>query len=75
MEMNEFSIKDKPNVSSNNIYNETNVGKFFISIDLKKANFQTLKNIDSQLPPPKGRGFAIKPLGFWRLGDWPHPAT
>jgi hypothetical protein len=49
MDMNEFSIKDKPNVSSNNIYNETNVGKFFISIDLKKANFQTLKNIDNEI--------------------------
>ena len=49
MDMNEFSMKNKPNVSSNNIYNETNVGKFFISIDLKKANFQTLKNIDNEI--------------------------
>ena len=49
MDMNEFSMKNKPNVSSNNIYNETNVGKFFISIDLKKANFQTLKNIDKNI--------------------------
>lgn len=30
-------------VGDYNIYNCTNVGKFFISIDLKKANFQTLK--------------------------------
>ena len=30
-------------ISSNNIYNETNVNKIFLSIDLKKANFQALR--------------------------------
>lgn len=49
MDMNVFTIKDRPNITSNNIYNNDNIGKFFISIDLKKANFQTLKNIDKDI--------------------------
>lgn len=49
MDMNKFTIKDRPNVSSNNIYNEENIGKFFISVDMKKANFQTLRNIDKEI--------------------------
>lgn len=49
MNMNVFTIKDKPNITSNNIYNNDNIGKFFISIDLKKANFQTLRNIDKNI--------------------------
>ena len=46
MDMNVYAIKDRPNITSNNIYNQDNIGSFFISIDLKKANFQTLRNID-----------------------------
>ena len=49
MDMNVFTIKDRPNITSNNIYNNDNIGKFFISIDLKKANFQTLRNIDKDI--------------------------
>jgi hypothetical protein len=49
MDMNVFTIKKKPNITSNNIYKQTNIGKFFISIDLKKANFQTLRNIDKDI--------------------------
>lgn len=49
MDMSVYSIKDKPNITSNNIYNNDNVGSFFISIDLKKANFQTLKKIDKDI--------------------------
>ncbi len=49
MDMNVFTIKKKPNITSNNIYKQTNIGKFFISIDLKKANFQTLRNIDKNI--------------------------
>lgn len=49
MDMNVFTIKDKPNITSNNIYKQTNIGKFFISVDLKKANFQTLRNIDKNI--------------------------
>ena len=49
MDMNVFTIKDRPNITSNNIYNNDNIGKFFISIVLKKANFQTLRNIDKDI--------------------------
>ena len=49
MDMKVFTIKDRPNITSNNIYNNDNIGKFFISIDLKKANFQTLRNIDKDI--------------------------
>lgn len=49
MNMTDFSIKDKPNVSSGNIFNENNVSKYFLSIDLKKANFQALRKYDSDI--------------------------
>lgn len=49
MDMAPYSIKSKPPISSNSIYNQENVGKFFISIDLKKANFQILRNIDKDI--------------------------
>lgn len=49
MDMNKFKVIDKPNVSSNNIYNGGNIGKGFLSIDLKKANFQSLKYVDSNI--------------------------
>lgn len=49
MDMNVFTVKKKPNITSNNIYKQTNIGKFFISVDLKKANFQTLRNIDKDI--------------------------
>ena len=49
MDMSVYNIKDKPNVSKNDIYKQNNIGKFFLSVDLKKANFQTLKNIDKDI--------------------------
>ena len=49
MDMNVYSIKNKENISSNNIYNEANIGKFFISVDLKKANFQVLNKINREI--------------------------
>jgi hypothetical protein len=49
MDMNVFTIKKKTNITSNNIYKQSNIGKFFISVDLKKANFQTLRNIDKDI--------------------------
>lgn len=49
MDMSVFAIKNKSNITSNNIYNESNVGETFLSIDLKKANFQTLKHIDNNI--------------------------
>ena len=32
-----------PKIGEHSIYNQENIGRFFISIDLKKANFQALK--------------------------------
>lgn len=49
MDLNCFSVKDKPNVTSNNVYNCSNIGKSFLSIDLKKANFQALKHVDPEI--------------------------
>lgn len=49
MDMNVYSIKNKVNITSNNIYNQSNIGKFFISVDLKKANFQVLNKIDKEI--------------------------
>lgn len=49
MDMSKFTVKKRPEVTSNNIYNQDNIGHFFISIDLKKANFQTLRNIDKDI--------------------------
>lgn len=48
-DMTEYSVKNKPNVTSNSIYNINNVGKFYMSVDLKKANFQALKNVDKDI--------------------------
>lgn len=36
-------------VGDTNIYNELNVGKCFLSIDLKKANFQALHNFNPEI--------------------------
>lgn len=50
MDMNVFAIKDKPNnISSSNIYNCDNINKTFISIDLKKANFQSLRSVNPNI--------------------------
>lgn len=49
MDMSCFTIKNRPQVSSNNVYNCENNGKLFLSIDLKKANFQTLKYINKDI--------------------------
>lgn len=39
----------QPKVGDLNIYNCSNVGHKFVSIDLKKANFQTLRHIDPEI--------------------------
>lgn len=49
MDMSVFSIKNKKNITTNNIYNENNVGHIFVSFDLKKANFQALKYVDPNI--------------------------
>lgn len=49
MDMSVFALKDKPEVTSNNIYNCNNIGKAFLSIDLRKANFQALRYVDREI--------------------------
>ena len=49
MDMKAFTITDKLNITDKNIYHQDNIGKFFISIDLKQANFHTLKKIDKDI--------------------------
>ena len=50
MNLNDFALdKDSRNITSNSIYNRENLGKTFLSIDLKKANFQTMKHISSSM--------------------------
>lgn len=44
-----FSFKKPINVTHNGIYNQQNIGKTFISIDLKHANFQALKYADRNI--------------------------
>ena len=47
MDMNKFAIKS--DVSAKDIFKADNVGKTFLSIDLRKANFQALKYVNSDL--------------------------
>ena len=49
LDMTKFEIKFRSNISSKDIYNFNNIDKFYISVDLKKANFQVLKKIDKEL--------------------------
>lgn len=50
LNLNDFALdKESRNINSNNIYNRENIGKMFLSIDLKSANFQTLKHVSSSL--------------------------
>lgn len=47
-DMSVFSVPNlKPRCSS--LYNEDNIGRFFISIDLKKGNFQALNYLDKEI--------------------------
>lgn len=45
--LDEYNVK--LNISKNNVFNNQNDGKLFISIDLKKANFYSLKYYDNNL--------------------------
>jgi hypothetical protein len=44
--MNAFSVEQIKNVRFRELYNEECIGKSFISVDLKKANFQAIKYFD-----------------------------
>ena len=48
MDMSQFNVP-KTNISKKNIYNGENEGKFFLSIDLKKANFQALRYVSPEI--------------------------
>lgn len=45
LDMNQFAIKNK-NLPSKDIFKPSNIGKQFISLDMKKANFSSLKAYD-----------------------------
>lgn len=47
MDMNKFKVST--NYPKNSIYKQNNIGKTFLSIDLVKANYQSLKFIDKSL--------------------------
>lgn len=47
VDMDKFSVESS--YPKNDIYNKHNTGKYFVSIDLVKANFQTLNYINSNL--------------------------
>lgn len=49
MDMNQFAVPDRPQVSKNNVYNGDGDGQIFISVDLKKANFQAMKYVNPAL--------------------------
>jgi hypothetical protein len=49
MDLNKFNVTDRPKVTTNNVYNGENLGKVFLSIDLRKANFQALKYVNKDI--------------------------
>ena len=46
--MNQFAVKNK-NFPTKDIYKPTNIGRSFISIDMKKANFSSLRYYDASI--------------------------
>ncbi len=50
MDMKKFQVGDSlRKITSKDIYHESNVGKFFISIDMRQANFNTLKSFSADI--------------------------
>lgn len=50
MDMNKYTIKDLPkDITTKNIYNCENINKVYLSIDLKKANFQALRYVNPEI--------------------------
>ena len=47
-DMNQFAVKNK-NLPAKDIFKPSNIGKTFISLDMKKANFSSLKAYDSTI--------------------------
>lgn len=48
LDMNLFAIKNK-NLPSKDIFKQSNIGRSFISIDMKKANFSSLRYYDASI--------------------------
>ena len=54
MDMNKFGIQNRrPKCSSKGVYNNESNGKCFLSIDLRKANFQAMRYVDPNLVDQK----------------------
>ena len=49
LKLSELTSMKLKNVPDLNIYNQSSIGKMFVSIDLKKANFQALKYINPSI--------------------------
>lgn len=49
MPMDRYSFSKRDSITSKNIYNQDNIGKTFVSIDLKKANFQVLHKVNKDI--------------------------
>lgn len=49
MDMSKYQISEKRSYDTESLYSVVNVGKKYISIDLKKANFQALKFVNPEL--------------------------
>lgn len=49
MDMSQYQISEKRSYDTESLYSVVNVGKKYISIDLKKANFQALKFINPEI--------------------------
>lgn len=50
MDMKKFQVSDSlRKITSKDIYHESNIDKFFISIDMRQANFNTLKSFSADI--------------------------
>lgn len=50
VDMKEFKISDElRKIPTKDIYHDSNIGKYFISIDMKQANFNTLRTFSSDI--------------------------
>lgn len=47
-DMNTFTVKNIPSSVSKDVYKETNKGKYFVSIDIRKANFTALSEFSKR---------------------------
>lgn len=50
-DMNGYSVPDIKNISTSDIYKGNNSGKCYLSLDLKKANYQALKKVGVMTEP------------------------